>query len=319
MKILVTGAGGFIGSHLVEQLVENGYDVRAFIRYNSSSDMGCLKYLKCENSLDIYYGDIRDFDSVKKSMDKIDVVFHLAALIGIPYSYVSPLAYIKTNVEGTYNILQSSLEANVSHVIHTSTSEIYGTAQYIPMDEVHPINPQSPYAATKSSADQLALSYYRSFDLPVSIIRPFNTFGPRQSCRAVIPNIITQLNNGGNIKLGNVNCKRDMNFVLNTCDGFIKIGLNKNSIGEIVNIGYGEEYSIIEIAKKISLIMDKKINIETDEIRLRPIKSEVERLLCNIDKAKHRYGWLPKYKLDQGLRLTIEWYINNKIKNGYCL
>lgn len=312
MKALVTGAAGFIGSHLVEYLLEQDYEVVAFVRYNSKNSWGWLESIPENSKLTVYSGDIRDLDSVKGSMKEVDVVFHLAALIGIPYSYVSPLAYVKTNIEGTYNVLQSARELGIKRLVHTSTSEIYGTAQYVPIDEKHPINPQSPYAATKSAADQLAISYYRSFGTPVSVIRPFNTFGPRQSARAVIPTIITQLLSGNTtIKLGNLTTTRDMNYVRNTVDGFFKVGLHVNSLGEIINLGSNREISIRDLVKLIGEIMDVKVNIEIDEKRLRPSKSEVERLLCNSEKAYELTGWEPKYTLEEGLKDTINWLKDN--------
>jgi NAD dependent epimerase/dehydratase len=312
MKILVTGSVGFIGSHLCEYLMQQGHDVRAFVRYNSRNTYGWLEESPHKQDIDFYTGDIRDFDSVKDSLKDIDVVFHLAALIGIPYSYISPLAYIKTNVEGTYNVLQASRELNIKRVIHTSTSEIYGTAQYVPIDEKHPINPQSPYAASKSGADELALSYYRSFDLPVTIIRPFNTFGPRQSARAVIPTIITQVLSGKKtIKLGNLESTRDMNYVLNTVEGFFQAGLHDNSLGEVINLGSGSEVSIKDLALQIAELCNSDIRFETDKTRIRPDKSEVDRLLCDAGKALKLTGWTPKYSFKEGLAQTIEWFKAN--------
>jgi len=308
MNILVTGAGGFIGSHLAEFLVEKGYRVRAFVRYNSRNFWGWLEESKYLEEIEIYTGDIRDYDSVYDAMKGIDVVFHLAALIGIPYSYTSPLAYIKTNVEGTYNILQAARERRVGKVIHTSTSEIYGTAQYVPIDERHPYNPQSPYAASKAAADHLALSYYRSFGLPVTVIRPFNTYGPRQSARAVIPTIITQILSGKKtIKLGNLNPTRDLNFVKDTVNGFHVVGLHPDTSGDVFNLGTGKEISIGDLARKIASLIGENVKIETDENRIRPKKSEVERLCANTTKAKEITGWQPNYTLDEGLKLTIEW------------
>lgn len=312
MKALVTGAGGFIGSHLVEYLLKQHYEVVAFVRYNSRNSWGWLESIPANNNLTVYSGDIRDLDSVKDSMKDVDVVFHLAALIGIPYSYVSPLAYIKTNVEGTYNVLQSARELGVKRIVHTSTSEIYGTAQYVPIDEKHPINPQSPYAATKSAADQLAISYYRSFGTPVSVIRPFNTFGPRQSARAVIPTIITQLLSGNTtIKLGNLTATRDMNYVKNTVDGFFKVGLHENSLGETINLGSNREISIGDLVELIGELMNLEVNVEVDKKRIRPSKSEVERLLCNSEKAYELTGWKPKFTLEEGLKDTINWLKDN--------
>ena len=314
MKILVTGAGGFIGSHLTEYLIERDHAVRAFVRYNSKNFWGWLEYSPYKDSekLEIYTGDIRDYDSVYDAMKGVEVVFHLAALIGIPYSYISPLAYIKTNVEGTYNILQAARERKISRVVVTSTSEIYGTAQYVPIDEKHPYNPQSPYAATKAAADHLALSFYRSFGLPVTIVRPFNTYGPRQSARAVIPTIITQILSGKRIiKLGNIHPTRDLLYVKDTARGFYEVGLHENTIGEVVNIGTGKEISIKGLVELISSIVGVDVEIKSENQRIRPEKSEVERLVCNFDKAKSLTGWTPKYSLEEGLKETIEWFKNN--------
>ncbi|ADD01785.1 NAD-dependent epimerase/dehydratase [Thermoanaerobacter italicus Ab9] len=307
-KVLVTGAGGFIGSHLVERLIERGAEVRAFVRYNSKNNWGWLETSPYKDEIEIYTGDIRDYDSVKDSMKGIEIVFHLAALIGIPYSYISPLAYIKTNVEGTYNVLQSARELGVERVIHTSTSEVYGTAKYVPIDESHPLQPQSPYSATKISADNIALSFYNAFNLPVTIVRPFNTYGPRQSARAVIPTIITQIMSGKKqIKLGNLRPTRDMNYVIDTVNGFIKIAECDELLGEITNIGSGKEISIGDLARLISQLMGVKIEIEQEEQRFRPEKSEVERLLCDNTKMKKFTDWEPQYTLEEGLIQTINW------------
>jgi len=312
MKILVTGAEGFIGSHLTELLVEKGYEVKAFVRYNFTNNWGWLESSKYLKDIEIYTGDVRDYDSVYDAMKDVDVVFHLAALIGIPYSYVSPLAYIKTNTEGTYNILEAGRKLGVGRIIVTSTSEIYGTAQYVPIDEKHPYNPQSPYAASKASADHLALSYYRSFGTPVTIIRPFNTYGPRQSARAIIPTIVTQILSGKTqIKLGNLEPTRDLNYVKDTANGFITVGLHEKTIGDVYNIGSGREISIGELVQKIIDLLGRHVEIVQDEQRVRPEKSEVERLLCNADKAKALTGWEPQYTLEEGLNETIEWMENN--------
>jgi len=312
MKILVTGAEGFIGSHLTELLVEKGYEVKAFVRYNFTNNWGWLESSKYLKDIEIYTGDVRDYDSVYDAMKDVDIVFHLAALIGIPYSYISPLAYIKTNTEGTYNILEAGRKLGMDRIIVTSTSEIYGTAQYVPIDEKHPYNPQSPYAASKASADHLALSYYRSFGTPVTIIRPFNTYGPRQSARAIIPTIITQVLSGKTqIRLGNLTPTRDLNYVKDTANGFITVGLHEKTIGDVYNIGSGREISIGELAQKIIDLLGRHVEIVQDEQRFRPDKSEVERLLCNADKAKALTGWEPKYTLEEGLKETIEWMENN--------
>jgi len=312
MKILVTGAEGFIGSHLTELLVEKGYEVKAFVRYNFTNNWGWLESSKYLKDIEIYTGDVRDYDSVYDAIKDVDVVFHLAALIGIPYSYVSPLAYIKTNTEGTYNILETGRKLGVDRIIVTSTSEIYGTAQYVPIDEKHPYNPQSPYAASKASADHLALSYYRSFSTPVTIIRPFNTYGPRQSARAIIPTIVTQILSGKTqIRLGSLTPTRDLNYVKDTANGFITVGLHEKTIGDVYNIGSGREISIGELAQKIVDLLGRRVEIVQDEQRVRPEKSEVERLLCNADKAKALTEWEPKYTLEEGLKETIEWIQNN--------
>lgn len=308
MTILVTGAGGFIASHLAEKLVQEGHLVRAFVRYNSRNFWGWLEESPFRNDMEIISGDIRDFDVVKKAVSGCDTVFHLAALIGIPYSYVSPLAYVKTNVEGTYNVLQAARENGSTKVIHTSTSEIYGTAQYVPIDEAHPVNPQSPYSASKASADFLALSFYRSFELPVTIVRPFNTYGPRQSARAIIPTIIGQILEGKKkILLGNLAPTRDLTYVEDTVSGFLAAFRADEIIGEIVNLGTGTEISVGNLAKQIALLMAKDIEIVEDPQRLRPAKSEVERLLSNPDKMKRLTGWEAKTSLTEGLEKTIRW------------
>jgi len=312
MKVLVTGAEGFIGSHLTELLVEKGFEVKAFVRYNFKNDWGWLEESKYKNDIEIYTGDVRDYDSVYDAMKGVDVVFHLAALIGIPYSYISPLAYIKTNTEGTYNILESGRKLNLKRIIITSTSEIYGTAQYVPIDEKHPYNPQSPYAASKAAADHLALSYYRSFGTPITIIRPFNTYGPRQSARAVIPTIISQILAGKKqIKLGNLSPTRDLNYVKDIANGFITVGLHENTIGDVYNLGSGQEISIGDLAQKIIELTGKEVEIIEDAQRIRPEKSEVERLLSNAEKARKVTGWKPKYTLEEGLKETIDWIKDN--------
>lgn len=318
MRYLVTGAAGFIGSHLVERLLADGHDVRAFVRYNSTSNWGWLEpYAQSPNDhLEICAGDIRDFDAVSRAMKGLDAVFHLAALIGIPYSYVSPLAYVKTNVEGTYNVLQAARESGVSRVVHTSTSEIYGTAQYVPIDERHPVNPQSPYAASKASADFLALSFHRSFGLPVTVVRPFNTYGPRQSARAVIPTIITQLLSGATtLKLGNTRPTRDLTYVSDTVQGFIHVGLHENTVGETLNLGTGHEISIGDLANKIAEIMKVQTTVVTDDERMRPSASEVERLLSNPDQSAELTGWKAVVPLGEGLAKTIRWMESNR--SGY--
>ncbi|MFC1856969.1 NAD-dependent 4,6-dehydratase LegB [Thermodesulfobacteriota bacterium] len=307
-KILVTGAGGFIGSHLAELLVAKGYNVRAFLRYNSKNRWGFLERSDHLKEIEIIMGDVRDYDSVFSVMQGCEAVFHLAALIGIPYSYVSPLAYIRTNVEGTYNILQAAKELELDNVLITSTSETYGSAQYVPIDEKHPTVGQSPYAATKIAADQLALSYYRSFGLPVKVVRPFNTFGPRQSARAIIPTVIAQILSGrSEIMLGNLNPTRDLTYVSDTVRGFVAIARSEELIGESVNIGAGKEISIKNLAEFIAHLMGKQVRFIEDSERVRPKNSEVERLVCDNSKIAENTGWEPRIDLHTGLRKTIEW------------
>lgn len=310
-NVLVTGAGGFIGSHLTEQLLDMGCHVRGFVHYNSFNRWGWLDYMPKSfvDSIDVFTGDIRDPYGVKKAMDGIDAVFHLAALIGIPYSYHSPDTYVDTNVKGTLNILQAAQDLNVERIIHTSTSEVYGTAQFVPITEEHPINPQSPYAATKSGADFLALTFHKSFELPVAVVRPFNTYGPRQSARAIIPTIITQILKGKEeIKLGALSPTRDLNFVKDTTSGFVKAAEADACIGTVVNLGTGNEISIGELAEKIAELMGANVAISCDSERIRPEQSEVERLLADNHKAKTLLHWAPEYSLKQGLQETINWF-----------
>ena len=311
-KVLITGAGGFIGSHLTELCVEQGLSVRAFVHYNSKNNCGWLGQSPCLKDIEIISGDIRDYDSVYSAARNCDTIFHLAALIGIPYSYVSPLAYIKTNIEGTYNVLQAARELNTQKVLVTSTSETYGTAQYVPMDEKHPMVGQSPYSASKIGADNLAISYFRSFDLPVTIVRPFNTFGPRQSARAIIPSVITQLLSCQSLCLGSLTPTRDLTFVKDTAMGFLAIAKSKKVAGEIINIGMGEEHSIADLISIIAKILGQsKPKIKQDACRIRPKKSEVNRLFCDNAKIKKLTGWVPKYTLKTGLVETIEWFKSN--------
>ena len=306
-KLLITGACGFIGSHLTEMCVEQGYSVTAFDRYNSENHWGWLENSKYKSEIQVILGDIRDYDSVLKASKNIDAVMHLAALIGIPYSYDSPLAYIRTNIEGTYNILQASREREIDNILITSTSETYGSAQTKAIDENHPKVGQSPYSATKIAADQLATSFHRSFDMPVKIVRPFNTYGPRQSSRAIIPNITSQLLHSNRLKLGNLEPTRDFTFVTDTCSAFLEILDCPKLIGQEVNIGMNEEISIEQLACKIARILGKEFEIEGQELRKRPSKSEVERLNCNNKKILELTNWSPKYNLDSGLSETIEW------------
>ena len=307
-KFLITGATGFIGSHLTEYLVEKGFNVIAFDRYNSNNDWGWLENSKYKNDFQVILGDIRDYDSVSKAMLGCDTVFHLAALIGIPYSYVSPLAYIRTNVEGTYNVLEASKNQNLEQVLITSTSETYGTAQYVPIDEKHPLVGQSPYSASKISADKLAISYFKSFELPVKIVRPFNTYGPRQSARAIIPTIISQLLNGKTeIELGSLSPTRDLTFVKDTCVGFEEIYKSDSLFGEVTNIGMKAEISIGDLAKLIANVMDVELSIKSTDERIRPENSEVERLFCDNTKLLKHTSWKPNYTLEQGIAKVIEW------------
>lgn len=323
-KLLVTGADGFIGSHLTEELVRRGYQVRAFVYYNSFNSWGWLDHSPPEirNAIEVFQGDIRDPYGVKAAMKDCDLVFHLAALITIPYSYHSPDTYIDTNIKGTLNILQAARELAVEKIVHTSTSEVYGTAKYVPISETHPLQGQSPYAASKIGADQLALSFYCSFSTPVSIIRPFNTYGPRQSARAVIPTIITQISQGERkLKLGALTPTRDFNYIQDTVRGFIKVAESTATIGEVVNIGSDFEVSIGETVQTIAEVMGVEVEIETDIQRLRPEKSEVERLWADISKAKRLFGWKPKYGgktgFKQGLQETVEWFSDPDHLNMY--
>jgi len=308
-KVLVTGAGGFIGSHLCEALVIRGCRVKSLVHYNSRNDWGMLEYLPPEikGSFEIISGDVQDPYFVEKVVKGQDIAFHLAALISIPYSYEAPLSYIRTNVEGTLNIMEASLKHNVEKVVHTSTSEVYGTAQYVPIDEKHPLHGQSPYSASKVGADMIAESFYRSFDLPVTTIRPFNTYGPRQSARAVIPTIIYQALNSKRIVLGSLDPTRDFTFITDTVDGFVKIAESQKSIGKVINIGSNTEISVGNLASKIISLLGADARIASVNDRKRPPNSEVERLLCNNKKAKDLLGWEPHVNLGKGLIQTIEW------------
>lgn len=310
-KILVTGAEGFIGSHLVETLISQGHSVRSLCLYNSFNNKGWLDDLppQIKQNNEVILGDIRDFDSVNKAMQGVEVVFHLAALIAIPYSYAAPESYVDTNIKGTLNILRAALLNNVQQVIHTSTSEVYGTAQFIPITEEHPLVGQSPYSATKIAADQLAYSFYCAYNLPVSIVRPFNTFGPRQSSRAIIPTIINQiLAKNQVLQLGNIDATRDFNYVLDTVGGMLSFMGNTASLGEVINIGSGVEISICDLANLISEIAEFPIEIQVDSKRIRPEKSEVERLCAANAKAFKLLGWSPAYTLKQGLENTFTWF-----------
>jgi len=310
-KVLVTGAGGFIGSHLTERLVELGADVTALVRYTSTGTWGWLDRSPLKDQVNVVLGDIRDHDAVLRLMDGIETVFHLAALIGIPYSYHAPLSYVRTNIEGTVNILQSAIRCNVQRVLQTSTSEVYGSARTVPISETHPLQGQSPYSATKIGADKIAESFYLSFGLPVVIVRPFNTFGPRQSARAVIPTIITQALRESAISLGNLEPTRDLNYVADTVEGFIKAAEAPNAVGQTINLGTGREISIGKLAETILSMMGKRVPVLNENTRIRPEGSEVDRLCADNTKAKEILGWEPKYSLEEGLPRTIEWLSEN--------
>lgn len=318
-KILVTGADGFIGSHLTEYLVKNGYDVRAFVLYNSFNSWGWLDQTDAQikKNIEIFSGDIRDPYGVKEAMKGCDIVLHLAALIAIPYSYHSPDTYVDTNVKGTLNVVQAARELGISKVVHTSTSEVYGTAKFVPITEEHPLHGQSPYSASKIGADQIAMSFYSSFQTPVSVIRPFNTYGPRQSARAVIPTVITQIQAGNKeIKLGAVHPTRDFNYVEDTVRGFISVMESELSVGEVINIGSNYEIAIGDTVQMIAELMGANVEIVTDNDRLRPTKSEVERLWADNSKASSLLGWKPQYAgregLRRGLQHTIDWFTKDE-------
>lgn len=310
-KILVTGADGFIGSHLIEELIKQSHKVKAFVYYNSFNSWGWLDSLSKDvlDEIEIFHGDIRDSNGVREAMKNVDSVFHLAALIAIPFSYHSPDSYIDTNIKGTLNILQAARGLNINKVLVTSTSEVYGTAKYIPIDENHPFQGQSPYSATKIGADRLAESFYRSFDLPVTIIRPFNTYGPRQSARAVIPTIITQLLSGvKEIKLGSLAPTRDFNYVKDTVNGFIEIYQSEKTVGEEINIATQQEISVGDLANELIQQINPQAKIICDEKRMRPENSEVNRLLGSNEKIKRLTNWLPKYTFEEGLSETIAFF-----------
>lgn len=309
-QVLVTGAGGFIGSHLVERLVRDGWRVRALVHYNSRNNWGNLELVEpaVKREIEVTAGDISDPFSVRNAVRGVDVIYHLSSLIAIPYSYVAPQSYVTTNVQGAINVLQAARDEGVSRVVHTSTSECYGTAQYVPIDEAHPLQGQSPYSASKVGADMIAESYWRSFGLPVAIIRPFNTFGPRQSARAVIPTIISQALKNEPIKLGSLSPTRDMNYVDNTVDGFLAVATQPGAIGEVINIGSGHEISIGDLARRICQLIGSKTEVIEDPSRVRPVNSEVQRLLCDNAKAKRLLGWTPGIDLEEGLRRSIDWF-----------
>ena len=311
-NILITGGCGFVGSHLSEHLLKKGFKIKIFDRYNSNSDWGWIEHSKYKKHFEVILGDIRDIDSVKKAVEGSDVVIHLAALIGIPYSYISPLAYVKTNIEGTYNVLEASKELNIGKIIITSTSEVYGSALFLPINESHPLQPQSPYSASKIGADNLTMSYYNSFDLPVTIIRPFNTYGPRQSARAVIPTIVTQLLSSKKIYLGNTTTMRDLTYVSDLCNAYEILLNNKEFNGEILNVGSNKYISIDELYNKISKILGINKHYIVKSERVRKSKSEVNKLLCDNSKLLKNTLWRPKIKLDNGLKKTINWIKQNR-------
>ena len=317
-QVLVTGADGFIGSHLVEMLVAEGHQVRALAQYNSFNSWGWLDHVACRDQIEVVAGDVRDAQFCNTIARGIDTVFHLAALIAIPYSYAAPDSYIETNVRGTLNICQAALNAGCSRVIHTSTSEVYGTAQYVPMDEAHPLQPQSPYSASKIGADAIAMSFFNAFDLPLTIARPFNTYGPRQSARAVIPTIITQIAAGAReIKLGDLSPTRDFNYVADTCAGFVALAGAQGTIGQTVNIGSNFEISVGDTLRMIRDIMGSDVAFVQDEVRLRPGKSEVFRLWCDNSRIRDLTGFAPAYTIRTGLEATVEWFLNPANRAGY--
>lgn len=314
-KVLVTGAEGFIGSHLTERLVELGADVTALVQYNSFNNWGWIDSFdkNVKESINVITGDIREYDNVKRMVKGQEVIMHLAALIAIPYSYLSPMAYVRTNVEGTTNVLEACRdEENIEKIVHTSTSETYGTALYVPIDEKHPMQGQSPYSASKIGADKMAESFYKSFNLPIVTLRPFNTYGPRQSARAVIPTIISQILAGKKeIELGSLTPTRDFNYVKDTAEAFIKVAESDKTIGEVINAGSNYEISIGDLVKKIIELTNNEVKIICDDERIRPEKSEVNRLWADNTKIKELTDWAPKYTLDEGLKETIEWIKNN--------
>ena len=307
-KVLVTGAGGFIGSHLTERLAELGADVRALVHYNALGSWGWLDEWPRRGDVEVMAGDITDRDSVRRAVEGRAVVFHLAALIAIPYSYAAPASYVRTNVDGTLNVMQACRETGVERVVHTSTSEVYGTARYVPIDEKHPLQGQSPYSASKIGADKMAEAFHLSFGLPAVTVRPFNTFGPRQSARAVIPTIITQCLAGRSVKLGSLHPTRDLNYVVNTVEGFLAAAVAPEAIGTTINFGSGREISIGDLARMIASLTGTEVEVESDEARVRPERSEVERLLADNTLASTLTGWKPAVSLEDGLRATIEWF-----------
>lgn len=310
-RVLITGAGGFIGSHMTERLVEEGATVRALVHYNALGRWGWLDHSSAAKQIEIFSGDVTDRDCIRQAVRDREIIFHLGALIAIPCSYQVPLSYVRTNLEGTLNVLQAARDEGVERVVHTSTSEVYGTAQYVPIDELHPLKGQSPYAASKIGADKMVEAFHLSFNLPVVTVRPFNTFGPRQSIRAIIPTIIIQCLLGDRIHLGNLHPTRDLNFVTNTVDGFLLAASEPSGVGQTINLGSNREISIGDLANLIAKMIDKPIQIESEDKRLRPQGSEVERLLASSQLAQTILGWQPKVSLEEGLMRTIAWIKNN--------
>jgi len=317
-KVLVTGADGFIGSHLTEMLVTRGYLVRALSQYNSFNYWGWLEHVGCRDNIEIVAGDVRDPNYCRHITQGIDTVFHLAALIAIPYSYVAPDSYVDTNISGTLNICQAARDNGVKRFIHTSTSEVYGTAQYVPIDENHPLQPQSPYSATKIAADAIAMSFFNAFELPVTVVRPFNTYGPRQSARAVIPAIITQIASGKRtIKLGDVSPTRDFNYVEDTCRGLIALAECEAAIGQIVNVGSNYEISVGDTLNLVRDLMKSDVEFVVDNKRVRPRNSEVFRLWCDNTRIERLTGFKPKVSIRDGLKMTIDWFTNPNNLTAY--
>jgi NAD dependent epimerase/dehydratase len=312
-SVLITGAGGFIGSYLTENLLESGCDLKAFVRYNSRNDWGMLDLLSKDklSHLEVFPGDLRDSDALRTVMRDVDIVFHLGSLISIPYSYINPRETIETNILGTLNVLTAARDHNVEKVIHTSTSEVYGTAKYVPIDEKHPLQGQSPYSASKIGADKIAESFFLTYDLPVVTVRPFNAYGPRQSSRAVIPTIISQALIKNKINLGSLSPTRDFTYVKDLVEGFKMAAESNKSVGEVINIGSNFEITIEDLVYKIVSLIDKKVEIVQEDIRLRPVNSEVERLWCDNTKASELLGWTPKFSLEEGLKNTIKWISDN--------
>ena len=306
-RVLVTGAGGFIASHLTERLVELGARPRALVHYNALGTWGWLDFSPRKGDIDVLAGDIADRDSVRSAVEGTEIVFHLAALIAIPYSYQAPASYVRTNIQGTLNVLQAVQEAKVERLVHTSTSEVYGTARFVPITEAHPLQGQSPYAASKIGADKMVEAFHCSFGVPTVTVRPFNTFGPRQSARAVIPTIMSQALAGQSVRLGHLHPTRDLNYVANTVEGFLRAAAENKAIGQTMNLGSGKEISIGDLVQLIARLLGKPIEVTSDQARLRPEKSEVERLLADNSRARSLLGWEPKISLEEGLGRTLDW------------